>query len=297
MTEGWPGPRDARSGRPEPSRSSTPAKLCGGRWPWRGADRIADGISYSPYVKLEKILGPKYSGRIVSAENVITDFRARRILREVSTMINALEAHRQILERSLSREVITPGVTTLREIGWWVREEHHKRGLGRRHNTGVGIPHILYSVKSEPIDPPSTGGWIYHPDYVIQRGDFLNFDNGVRYLDYFSTDYTQSTNRTVEAPAVFVYRDYVYFTGIDAGLFRSRDPLGPFEYYGDFKDEDGKSLKDDRVYFYFAGRSVNGISGAELDSRDVRNFFCPAKRFFQFEPSHIWEQYGNRQPE
>ena len=63
---------------------------------------IADGISHSQYVKLEKILWPKYSERIVSAENVITDFRARRILREVSAMTNALEIHRQILERSLS---------------------------------------------------------------------------------------------------------------------------------------------------------------------------------------------------
>ena len=153
---------------------------------------IADGISHSQYIKLEKILGSKYSARIVSAENLITDFRARRTLREVAVMTNALEAHRQILERSLTREVITPGVTTLGEIGWWVREEHHKRGLGRGYNTGVGIPRILYSVKSEPIDPPSTGGWIYHPDYVIQRGDFLNFDNGVRYLDYFSTDYKRN---------------------------------------------------------------------------------------------------------
>jgi len=42
---------------------------------------IADGISYTQYLKLEKILGPKYSKRIVSAENVITDFRSRRILR------------------------------------------------------------------------------------------------------------------------------------------------------------------------------------------------------------------------
>ena len=63
---------------------------------------IADGISHSQYVKLEKILGPKYALRIVSAENVITSFRARRILREISGMTNALETHRQILERALS---------------------------------------------------------------------------------------------------------------------------------------------------------------------------------------------------
>ena len=31
--------------------------------------------------------------------------------------------HRQILERALSDEVITPGVTTLGEVGWWVQEQ------------------------------------------------------------------------------------------------------------------------------------------------------------------------------
>ncbi len=90
---------------------------------------IANGISYSQYEKLEKILGPKYSRRIVSAENIITDFRVRRTLREVTLMTNAVEVHRQILERALSNEAITPGVTTLEDVGWWVKEEFFKRNL------------------------------------------------------------------------------------------------------------------------------------------------------------------------
>ncbi len=153
---------------------------------------IADGISHSQYLKLEKILGPKYSKRIVSAENVITDFRVRRVQSEISAFTDALEIHRQILERALSREVITPGVTTLADIGWWVKEQFHKRGLAEGYSTGVSIPRILYSSESERIDPPDVRWWIHHNDYVIQRGDFLTFDNGVRYLDYFSTDYKRN---------------------------------------------------------------------------------------------------------
>ena len=150
---------------------------------------IADGISHSQYMKLEKILGPKYSKRIVSAEKVITDFRVRS---EISAFTDALEIHRQLLERALSREVITPGETTLAEIGWWLEEQFHKRGLTSGYSTGVGIPRILYSSKSERIDPPDVRWWIHHDDYVIQRGDFLTFDVGVRYLDYFSTDYKRN---------------------------------------------------------------------------------------------------------
>ena len=100
--------------------------------------------------------------------------------------------HRQILERALSNEVIEPGVTTLGEIGWWVREEFAKRGLDFDNEMGVSIPRILYSAVSDPIDPPDVRWWIHHDGYVIQRGDFLTFDVGLRYLDYFVTDFKRN---------------------------------------------------------------------------------------------------------
>ena len=147
---------------------------------------IADGISHSQYVKLEKILGPEYSARIVSAENVITDFRVRRTQREIVAYANALEIHRQILERALSNEVITPGRTTLGEVGAWVREQFHQRGLLRSPDSRAGSPGVLYSASE------STSGRFGGGNYVIQRGDFLSYDTSVRYLDYFSTDYKRN---------------------------------------------------------------------------------------------------------
>ena len=153
---------------------------------------IADGISYSDYLKLERILGPKYAARIVSAENLITDFRVRRTKREIAAFTDAVEQHREILEHALSRDVITPGVTTLGDVGWWVREEMYRRGLDHGTSLDVAIPRILYSAASEPIDPPDVRWWIHHDDYVIQRGDFMTYDIGVNYLDYFVTDYKRN---------------------------------------------------------------------------------------------------------
>jgi Xaa-Pro dipeptidase len=147
---------------------------------------IADGISHSQYVKLEKILGPEYTARIVSAENVITDFRVRRTQREIVAYANALEIHRHILERALSNEVIAPGRTTLGEVGAWVREQFHQRGLLRSPDSGAGSPGVLYSASE------STSGRFGGGNYVIQRGDFLSYDTSVRYLDYFSTDYKRN---------------------------------------------------------------------------------------------------------
>ena len=43
----------------------------------------------------------------------------------------------------------------------------------------------MYSAVSDPSETRS-------PDYVLQRGDFLSYDNGVRYLEYFGTDYKRN---------------------------------------------------------------------------------------------------------
>ncbi len=153
---------------------------------------VSDGISYSEYLKLEKALGPEYSKRIVSAEKVITDFRVRRVQREIIAFADALELHRQILERALTNEVITPGATTLGDVGWWVQEEMLKQGLLKEYSMEVSIPRILYSAKSKPVAPPDVRWWIHHPEYVIQRGDFGTFDIGTRYLNTFQTDYKRN---------------------------------------------------------------------------------------------------------
>jgi len=153
---------------------------------------IADGISATEYEKLKKALGPKYSNRIVSSENVITDFSVRRVQREIVAFANAVEMHRQILERALSNEVITPGVTTLQDVAWWVQEQLHNQGLAWSNSLELSIPRILYSVKSERLSPPDTRWWIHYPEYVIQRGDFGTYDIGVRYMGVFRTDYKKN---------------------------------------------------------------------------------------------------------
>ncbi len=120
---------------------------------------------------------------------------------------------------------------------------------------------------------------------------------------------------TSDAPAAFLYRDHVYVAGNGTGLFRSADPLGPFEYLGDFSDHEGRRPDwgmcpgcedggffdptffvddDDRLYVYYAGPGPEGIYGAELDPDNPTHLLGPVQLFFAFEPDHIWERYGNR---
>ncbi len=126
---------------------------------WLG---VSDGISYTQYRKLEQILGPEYSRRIVTAENLITDFRSTRTLREVVVQANTLEIARQNSMRAVSR--IVPGETTIGDCQCDAR--------------------IYYSAKSERTRAPRATSWINHPDYVFQRGDFIAFGSDADWMDF-----------------------------------------------------------------------------------------------------------------
>lgn len=148
--------------------------------------------------------------------------------------------------------------------------------------------------------------------YLYATGGLAWSSDDLVHWDYHQV--TMPEGSSIAAPGVFAYQGYVYLTGNYTGLFRSRDPLGPFEFFGDFTDENGQRLErglyngwrdggvfdpmifvdeNDRVYLYYAGRSINGIYGVELDPTDPRKFLGSVEHFFRFETSHIWERYGN----
>lgn len=153
---------------------------------------IADGMSHAQYRQLIDILGEDYASRFVSADRLITDFRSRRTQSEISEFARALEIHRQILLRALSREVITPGVTTIGDVGRWVAEERQRQGVDFGADHYNPLPRILYSAQSGKSDTPDVRWMFNNEDYVLKRGDFLTYDISVRHLDYFSTDYKRN---------------------------------------------------------------------------------------------------------
>ena len=134
----------------------------------------ADGLSHTSYRKLSEELGTAYAERFVSAEKLASDFRSRRVASEVAAFARAGEMSRVIAERAFSNEVITPGITTLEDVAWWMREQQFENNLG----TSFGMPSV-YLTGPDGIAALSN-------DYVIQRGDFLAIDWGVGYLNFFT---------------------------------------------------------------------------------------------------------------
>jgi len=147
---------------------------------------IANGLSYTAYLKMTKALGKKYSSRLISAEKVITDFRVRRVQREIITFANACEIQRQIMEAGLRR--IKPGVTSREEIGWWAQDQLLAQGLCPSFEAAtLHLPYMPGVSHSEVSDRSETR----KPGYVFQPGDYISWDMGIGYLN-FGTDFKRN---------------------------------------------------------------------------------------------------------
>jgi len=138
----------------------------------------ADGLSFTGYKKLTGLLGEKYAKNLVSSENVITDFRVRRVQAEIITFAKACEIQRLIMESALAG--IKPGVTTREELGWWANDQLLAQGIEPSY-FGLDLPGIQHSDASPPSEARRQG-------YIFQRGDLISWDWGIHYLN-FGTDY------------------------------------------------------------------------------------------------------------
>ena len=134
----------------------------------------ADGLTHSAYLELAEILGKTYENRFVSAEKLVSDFRSRRVASEIAIYGEAGELSYTIAERAFSNEVITPGVTTLEDVAWWMKEQQFKHNLG----SSFGMPSV-YITGPDGVEATSS-------DRIIQGGDVLMIDWGVGLMNMYT---------------------------------------------------------------------------------------------------------------
>ncbi|MCA0374759.1 MAG: M24 family metallopeptidase [Gemmatimonadetes bacterium] len=130
----------------------------------------ADGLSKTSYDRLVKEIGPEFAARLVSAEKVVSDYRSGFTASQIVALGEAGEISRRIAERALSNEIITPGVTTLEDVAWWMMDQLQQRALG----SSFDMPSV-YITGPKGIEATSN-------ERIIQRGDLLIIDWGVGYL-------------------------------------------------------------------------------------------------------------------
>jgi len=120
------------------------------------------------YLHLVETLRKKYAERLVSAEKLVADFRSHRVASEITAFGRAAELTRQIMEKALSNEVITPGVTTRDDVGWWIQDQLLTLGLTPQSS----MPSVIYPKEGRS------------KDYIIQRGDLLRPDWGIEMMNF-----------------------------------------------------------------------------------------------------------------
>jgi hypothetical protein len=120
-----------------------------------------DGLTASLKRKLEATLGPEYSARFTSAQYLTVGWLERRLPEEIEVYSQLAAISHAILKEALSRQAITPGVTTTNDLFWWLWDRTESLRLHVWAGATVSI--------QRPKDSP-------YKDDVIRRGDLVHID-------------------------------------------------------------------------------------------------------------------------
>jgi len=135
---------------------------------------VFDTISHTDYVKLVKALGDKYAKRLVSDDHLVIDFCARKVMSEVVLYTKLCEISAEIIDKAF--DIIKPGVTTLKDVALWLRDQKIAQ------NYGCDVHHSPGNVFVRDPDGNEDLG----NDHVIQGGDLIGIVHGVRVMNYAS---------------------------------------------------------------------------------------------------------------
>jgi hypothetical protein len=148
-----------------------------------GRRGVTRSLTHAAYERLRELLGEEASQRFVSAESLTTEYLDTRLAEELPhyrTMVWWTEA---LVRRAFSAEVITPGVTTIGDVRYWLYDR-----LGELRVTPWFEPDLR--VQRAGTEKSTSRGFLaVAPEAtVIERGDLLHVDFGFEYLG-LSTDY------------------------------------------------------------------------------------------------------------
>jgi len=136
----------------------------------------ADGLSYTQRLVLEDKLGPEYSERLISSEELIYEWLSVKLDREVEIMTQAAEL---TAEWELEAyDMIVPGETTDAEVAAYLKGKMEQFGVKDAWN-----PSQNPNVNSGP-----DRGHSHATDKVIMPGDVIQTDFGIKLYDRWVSD-------------------------------------------------------------------------------------------------------------
>lgn len=131
---------------------------------------FADGLTHGEYQGMTEALGPEWTARLKPSGGLPVDLLAWRSEDEGRFFAEENKLAWDIIETAFSNAVITPGVTRVNDVEWWMRQRLGDLGLDTWFQPMV-------SVQRQGATEAALG-----EDPVIQRGDVLHCDFGVTAL-------------------------------------------------------------------------------------------------------------------
>ncbi len=138
--------------------------------------QYGDGLTHGDYLYLEQALGDEYMSRTRSAWRLAWGWLERRIPSEIEVYDSLVEMTHALIADAFSSRVITPGITTVDDIAWWMRQKIRNLGLLAWFQPSVDL-------QGEDVDLNPIGKkGVDERRRVIKYGDLLHCDVGFRYL-------------------------------------------------------------------------------------------------------------------
>lgn len=129
---------------------------------------FADGLSAENKENLVRALGPELASRLVSAERLAVGWLETRTPEELEFYPKIVALNHRVVAEAFSRKAITPGMTTIDDLAWWVRERLAELKLQ------TWFQPMFYVLRPQPSDPKLAR--------TILPGDLVRCDVGVTYL-------------------------------------------------------------------------------------------------------------------
>ena len=114
-------------------------------------------------------LAPEQISRLVSAETLAVRWLETRLPEEIEVWTRAVAVARSTIAEAFSAEVITPGVTTINDVSWYIRERFEQLGLRPWFQ-----PYVNIQRRGKIYEPENPFFGISDATEVIRRGDMLH---------------------------------------------------------------------------------------------------------------------------
>ena len=137
---------------------------------------IADGLSYTQRMRLEEAIGISMSKRLVSSQDLVTEWLSVKTPAEIEIMRRAAALTAQLEIEAY--EIVVPGETTDSDIAEYLKKRMRE----------LGVEDAWAPEQNPNVNSGADRGHSHATDKVIQSGDFIQTDIGIKVYGTWVTD-------------------------------------------------------------------------------------------------------------